>query len=240
VALILPTETLDAVHTHARAGYPHEVVGILAGRRADTTPSQRDSVVTRVVSLVNERSDSPANRYAVGALALHRAEVALEAEGLEVVGYYHSHPDHPARYSDFDRDHALPNMSYVIASVIAGAIADTRSWRLRDDRAAMDEELILPEESTVAISISIPAALRAYTDGKANVVVEAATAGQALDALTTGYPGLAKHLRDADGKLRSFVNVYLNDEDIRHLQKDATALSPGDTLIIVPSIAGGR
>ena len=233
MALILPNLELARVHAHAIAGYPHEVVGILAGRRAD-------NVVTRVVSLVNERADSPANRYSVSAIVLYRAEQALEAEGLEVVGYYHSHPDHTARYSDFDRDHALPNMSYVITSVTAGSIADTRSWRLRDDRGAMDEEPILTEESIVAISISIPAALRAYTDGKASVAVEAATAGQALDALTTGYPGLAKHLRDAEGKLRSFVNVYLNDEDIRHLQRDATALKAGDTLIIVPSIAGGR
>ena len=91
----------------------------------------------------------------------------------------------------------------------------------------------------MAVSISIPSALRAYTDGKASVSVDASTAGQALDALTSGYPGLAKHLRDAEGKLRSFVNVYLNDEDIRHLQKDATELREGDTLIIVPSIAGG-
>ena len=92
----------------------------------------------------------------------------------------------------------------------------------------------------MAISIAIPAALRAYTDGKASVAVHGETAGQALDALTTGYPGLAKHLRDADGKLRRFVNVYLNEDDIRFLQKDATPLKEGDTLIIVPSIAGGR
>jgi proteasome lid subunit RPN8/RPN11 len=139
VALILPPLELARVHAHAVAGYPHEVVGILAGHRAT-------NVVTHVVSLVNERADSPANRYHVSALVLYRAEQALEAEGLEVVGYYHSHPDHPARYSDFDRDHALPNMSYVITSVMAGAIADTRSWRLHDDRAAMDEELIHTED----------------------------------------------------------------------------------------------
>ncbi len=89
------------------------------------------------------------------------------------------------------------------------------------------------------ISIAIPAALRAYTDGKASVVVHAATAGQALDALTTGYPALSKHLRDPTGKLRSFVNVYLNEEDIRFLEKDATPVKDGDTLVIVPSIAGG-
>lgn len=139
MALILRPPELARVHAHAVEGFPHEVVGILAGRRAS-------NVVTHVVSLVNERADSPANRYHVSALVLYRAEQALEAEGLEVVGYYHSHPDHPARYSDFDRDHALPNMSYVITSVMAGAIADTRSWRLRDDRAAMDEEPIRTED----------------------------------------------------------------------------------------------
>jgi adenylyltransferase/sulfurtransferase len=91
----------------------------------------------------------------------------------------------------------------------------------------------------MSVSISIPSALRAYTDGQATVSVQAATAGQALDALTAGHPGLAKHLRDAEGRLRSFVNVYLNDDDIRHLQRDATPVRDGDTLIIVPSIAGG-
>jgi proteasome lid subunit RPN8/RPN11 len=134
---IHPAE-LGRVHAHAVEGYPHEVVGILAGDRATNT-------VTHVVSLVNERADSPQNRYAVGAMVLWKAEQKLDAEGLEVVGYYHSHPDHPARYSDFDRDHALPNMSYVITSVVGGSIADTRSWRLRDDRAAMDEEPIHEE-----------------------------------------------------------------------------------------------
>lgn len=91
----------------------------------------------------------------------------------------------------------------------------------------------------MSVNIAIPAALRAYTEGKPSVTVDAATAGQALDALTAGYPALSKHLRDASGKLRSFVNVYLNDEDIRFLEKDATPLKDGDTLVIVPSIAGG-
>ena len=91
----------------------------------------------------------------------------------------------------------------------------------------------------MSVNIAIPSALRAYTEGKPAVTVEASTAGEALDALTTGYPALAKHLRDGTGKLRSFVNVYLNDEDIRFLGKDATPLRDGDTLVIVPSIAGG-
>ena len=132
MGLIVPRAELSRLHAHAQEGYPHEVVGILAGTRADGR-------VTRVVPLLNERADSPRNRYVVSGLVLHRAEERLAEEGLEVVGYYHSHPDHPARYSDYDRDHALPNMVYVITSVLGDAtpprVDDTRAWLLREDRS---------------------------------------------------------------------------------------------------------
>lgn len=137
MALNIPAAQLATLHAHAREGYPHEVVGILAGAAGR---------VDRVVALVNERADSPQNRYLVSAMTLFRAEQRLEAEGLAVLGYYHSHPDHPAVYSDFDRDHALPNLSYVITAVHGGQIVDTRSWRLRDDRSAMDEEPLHSED----------------------------------------------------------------------------------------------
>lgn len=135
-ALLVRASELARLHAHAAEGYPHEVVGILAGDRAGHQ-------VSRVQPLLNERADSPANRYQVSALHLARAERALEAEGLEIVGYYHSHPDHPSVWSDFDRDHALPNMSYLIVSVRGGEVASTRSWRLREDRSVMDEEPML-------------------------------------------------------------------------------------------------
>jgi molybdopterin converting factor small subunit len=92
----------------------------------------------------------------------------------------------------------------------------------------------------MAISIQIPTALRSYADGNAAVEVDAATAGAALDALIAAHPNLGNHLRTADGALRSFVNIYLNDEDIRYLGKEETAVQDGDTLTIVPSIAGGH
>ena len=92
----------------------------------------------------------------------------------------------------------------------------------------------------MSIEIAIPTALRGFAGGQATIAVEAATVGQALTRLTDDNPQLAKHLRDADGKLRSFVNVYLNDEDIRFLPGGEDAvLQDGDSLIIVPSIAGG-
>ena len=87
--------------------------------------------------------------------------------------------------------------------------------------------------------IHIPTPLRAFTDSHASVEVEGTTVGEALAALTGRHPGLLKHLRDGDGKLRSFVNVYLGDEDIRYLDREATALGAGAEITIVPSIAGG-
>ena len=129
---------LDRIHNHAREGYPHEVVGILAGERDANS-------VTRVQPLLNERADT-VNRYRVDGLLVLRAEQAQAAEGLEVVGYYHSHPDHPAQYSEYDKDHALPHMSYLITAIHDGEITDTRSWRLEEDRSEMREEKIQIEE----------------------------------------------------------------------------------------------
>ncbi|MCG3161459.1 MAG: hypothetical protein JMDDDDMK_02642 [Acidobacteria bacterium] len=88
-------------------------------------------------------------------------------------------------------------------------------------------------------SISIPTALRQYAGGQASVNVEAAHIGDALAKLTAQFPDLQKHLFDVSGKLRSFVNVYVNDEDIRYLQKEDTAIKDGDEISIIPSIAGG-
>ena len=90
------------------------------------------------------------------------------------------------------------------------------------------------------MNIHIPTPLRAYTGGQQTVNVPGATAGAALQQLTVAYPELQQHLYTPEGKLRSFVNIYLNDDDIRYLpQKDATPVSEDDELTIIPSIAGG-
>jgi molybdopterin converting factor small subunit len=91
------------------------------------------------------------------------------------------------------------------------------------------------------MKIHIPTPLRQFSDKQAIVTVEAATVGQALDRLTSSHPELKKHLYSEEGKLRAFVNVYLNDEDIRHLaEKENTPVKESDSLSIIPSIAGGR
>jgi molybdopterin converting factor small subunit len=89
------------------------------------------------------------------------------------------------------------------------------------------------------MKILVPTPLRQYAGKQSAIEVPAATVGEALNGLTSAYPDLRKHLYSDEGKLRAFVNVYLNDEDIRYLQNDATAVKDGDTLSIVPSIAGG-
>ena len=89
------------------------------------------------------------------------------------------------------------------------------------------------------VKVMIPTPLRAYAGKNASVDLQAATVAEALTSLTTQFGDLKKHLFSDDGRLRSFVNVYVNDEDIRYLQKDQTAVREGDTISIVPSIAGG-
>ena len=87
--------------------------------------------------------------------------------------------------------------------------------------------------------IHIPTPLRQYVGKQASVDVSGSTVAEAMNALVAQHPELRKHLYTEDGKLRAFVNLYVNDEDIRYLQKEATTLKDGDNISIVPSIAGG-
>jgi len=90
------------------------------------------------------------------------------------------------------------------------------------------------------MTIFIPTPLRPFAGGQEAVELNAATIAEALEGLTNAHPDLRKHLFTAEGKVRSFVNLYLNDEDVRYLpEKEATAVTAADTLSIIPSIAGG-
>ncbi|MGE5324786.1 MAG: MoaD/ThiS family protein [Actinomycetota bacterium] len=91
----------------------------------------------------------------------------------------------------------------------------------------------------MSLKISIPTPLRRYTDGAGLIDVAGDSVALALESLTRQFPPLKQHLYNEEGRLRSFVNVYVNDDDIRYLQKTETAVKPGDIISIVPSIAGG-
>jgi proteasome lid subunit RPN8/RPN11 len=146
----ISAELAEKIRAHGVETYPYECCGALLGADHDAIAFDRQAsprIVREVLGLfplVNRRDDSPRNRFAVTAEDVRDAEKAARAQGLDVIGWYHSHPDHPARPSDFDRDHAWPWYSYIIVSVHAGVPKDMTSWRLKDDRTGYFEEKILP------------------------------------------------------------------------------------------------
>ena len=140
--LFISPRHLNTIGRHASVSYPEECCGVLIGS-ADSAGAGRGNhgvVVERILSVGNEREDSRHNRYVISPETLLAAQKEARALGLDVVGYYHSHPDHPAVPSEFDREHAWPGVSYLIVSVEKGRVAATRSWRLTDDRERFEEE----------------------------------------------------------------------------------------------------
>ena len=91
----------------------------------------------------------------------------------------------------------------------------------------------------MAITVHVPTPLRTYTKGMGEVAVEGKTVGEVIDALERAHPGLKEKMCDATGKVRRFINIYANNEDVRFLQGVATELKDGDQISIVPAIAGG-
>jgi len=153
----ITAELAEKIREHGVETYPYECCGALLGRDLDILafdPNENSRKISREVlslfPLVNRRDDSPRNRFAVTADDVREAEKAASAQGLEVIGWYHSHPDHPAKPSDFDRDHAWPWYSYIIVSVHTGVPQDMTSWRLKDDRSGYMEEKISPMKVSAA------------------------------------------------------------------------------------------
>ncbi len=145
--LQLTQDLSDKIRAHGAETYPHECCGALLGRDLDA-PTTRSSdgaalpsrEVTALFPLVNRRDDSPRNRFAVTSDDVRDAEKAAREKGIDVVGWYHSHPDHPAKPSQFDQDHAWPWYSYIIVSVANGRPETMTSWRLTDDRTQFTPE----------------------------------------------------------------------------------------------------
>jgi proteasome lid subunit RPN8/RPN11 len=157
--LCMNRDLAEGIRRHGAETFPYECCGALLGRdsASDEKVSAPDESlvgtpreVLGLFPLVNRRDDSPRNRFAVSADDVRDAEKAAREHGLEVIGWYHSHPDHPARPSDFDREHAWPWYSYVIVSVMKGEPADMTSWRLNDDRQNYSAEGIEIRNSALA------------------------------------------------------------------------------------------
>jgi len=135
-----------AIRAHGRETYPHECCGALLGA---------DGVVAVTVALPNTTEEGPRRRFLVRPGDYQQAERAASEQGRELLGFYHSHPDHPARPSQYDLDHAWPSFSYVIVSVMQGEPGDLRSWTLKEDRSAFDEEPLAVQPSIVNSSSSV-------------------------------------------------------------------------------------
>ena len=143
-ALSMSDAALTAIRDHGRDTYPNECCGALFGRGGD---------VSATLALPNTTEEGPRRRFLVRPSEYRAAEERAAALGLELLGFYHSHPDHPARPSQYDLDHAWPSFSYVIVAVASGEPGDMRSWRLREDRSRFEEEEIR-SPSTVRRSLS--------------------------------------------------------------------------------------
>jgi proteasome lid subunit RPN8/RPN11 len=126
-----------AIRAHGVEAYPHECCGAILGRDAGCA---RD--VVALVPLANRRDDSPRNRFEITADDVRMAEKNARELGADLVGWYHSHPDAPARPSEYDREHAWPWYSYIIASIEKTGPQAMNSWRLVDDRSHYDPEPI--------------------------------------------------------------------------------------------------
>ena len=120
-----------AIRAHGRETFPHECCGAMLGK---------DGLVREAHALPNTTEEGPRRRFLVRPDDYRVAEQRAREAGLELLGFYHSHPDHPATPSQFDLDHAWPFFSYVIVSVMSGEDKLLTSWRLKDDRSAFDEE----------------------------------------------------------------------------------------------------
>ncbi len=136
MTLYVPGRLLEQIWAHAEASYPEEGAGVLLG-----SVEGEERWAKQLLPFANHFApESRHNRYLIDPRDMLRAEEEAERLGLDVIGVFHSHPGHPARPSEFDREWALPWYSYVITSVQGGKAVESRSWRLTADRQQMQEE----------------------------------------------------------------------------------------------------
>ena len=133
MTLALGASVTEAIRKHGAETYPNECCGALIGR---------DGTVTATYALPNTTEEGPRRRFLVRPADYRLAEQQAREAGGELLGFYHSHPDHPARPSQYDLDHAWPFFSYVIVSVREGVAEEMTSWRLREDRSRFDQETL--------------------------------------------------------------------------------------------------
>jgi proteasome lid subunit RPN8/RPN11 len=141
--LVIPQEILNDIYRHGEVAYPEEGAGLMLGKMTGEVKK-----VEMILPLENTREDQARhNRYLLDPQDYLRGEMEAAQLGLDVLGVFHSHPDHPNHPSEFDREWAMPWFSYLITSVQGGKAVESRSWLLAEDRSAFSEEQIEIEEA---------------------------------------------------------------------------------------------
>ena len=138
MSINIPELILDQIHLHGEKAYPEEGAGLMLG-----TDKDGERLVSNLIFLTNSREDSARhNRYLITAEDMLRGEGEAERLGINIIGIFHSHPNHPNQPSEFDREYAIPWYSYLITSIKSGKSIGSRCWRLEDDRERFLEENI--------------------------------------------------------------------------------------------------
>ena len=136
--LEIDREMLKQIHTNGAAAYPEEGAGLMLG----TVDGARKQVQV-IMEFENAReAEARHNRYLITPQEILRGEQNAERLGMEILGVFHSHPDHPNRPSEYDREYAVPWYSYLITSVNSGTAIESRSWLLSEDHTTFHEEII--------------------------------------------------------------------------------------------------
>src|SRR6187455_3276516 len=143
MAITLAAAVEAAIRAHGRETFPHECCGAMLGK---------DGVVSEASALPNTTEEGPRRRFLVRPEDYRVAEKRAREAGLDLLGFYHSHPDHPARPSQYDLDHAWPFFSYIIVAVRGGTPEDMTSWRLLEDRSAFDGETLTVRPAEAGVS----------------------------------------------------------------------------------------
>ena len=135
MAIRLSKALIDEIQAHATEDFPHECCGVMVG-----TASGDNKAVTALHKADNVHEDGHERRYLISPEQLMKIDRDARASGQTIVGIYHSHPNHPAQPSGYDREWAWPWYSYIIVSVMDGVVKDTTNWVLLDDRSAFEAE----------------------------------------------------------------------------------------------------
>ena len=244
----LSAASLAQIQQHATHCYPDEACGVLIGLAAGS--ANQSQYIRTAISLNNAASKNDRGwQFSVAADALVEASQRARAMGLEIIGFYHSHPDDIAKPSQADLRESNPwlGYSYLIVSVNAGHTETLRAWSRTEHHWNEDAIEIVTTESThhteqdttTMTTILIPGPLRLHTDGQPEVEVNGTTVGQALAHLTEQFHDVGKQLFSDAGTLHRFVNIFLNNDDIRMYDGLDSAIASGDIIEILPAISGG-